>query len=37
VIASIHDKRETFRKTLQPEGGAAYKRQALKSALKMPR
>lgn len=37
VIASIHDKRETFRKMLQPEGGAAYKRQALKSALRAPR
>ena len=37
VIASIHDKRETFRKMLQPAGGAAQKRHALKSALKGPR
>lgn len=37
VIASIHDKRETFRKMLQPEGGSAQKRYAMKSALKGPR
>ncbi|QXX73221.1 cation:proton antiporter [Methylovirgula sp. HY1] len=30
VIASIHDKRETFRKALQPKGGAADKRHQLK-------
>ncbi|MHB8886971.1 MAG: cation:proton antiporter domain-containing protein [Methylovirgula sp.] len=30
VIASIHDKRETFRKALQPKGGAADKRHELK-------
>jgi monovalent cation:H+ antiporter-2, CPA2 family len=30
VIASIHAKRETFRKLLQPAGGAAEKRAALK-------
>ncbi len=33
VIASIHAKRETYRKMLQPEGGAAEKRQKLKAAL----
>ncbi len=35
VIASIHDKRETFRKMLQPKGGAADKRHKLK--LSMPK
>ncbi len=34
VIASIHAKRENFRKTLQPVGGAAEKRHALKLSLR---
>lgn len=33
VIASIHAKREEFRKTLQPVGGAGDKRSELKAAL----
>jgi CPA2 family monovalent cation:H+ antiporter-2 len=33
VIASIHAKRENYRKMLQPVGGAAEKRHALKLSL----
>jgi CPA2 family monovalent cation:H+ antiporter-2 len=34
VIASIHAKRESFRKMLQPAGGAADKRHALKLSVR---